>query len=39
MAGPRVQQDVGGFQSANSNQTYSIPIKKTRSDLNSAGGF
>lgn len=38
VAGTRVQQDVGGVQSAYSNQTYSIPAgAETRSALKRAG--
>ena len=38
MAGTRVQQDVGGVQSAYSDQTHSIPAgEETRSALNRAG--
>lgn len=38
VAGARVQQDVGGVQSAYADQTYAIPAAaKTRSALNSAG--
>lgn len=40
MAGTRVQQDVGGVQSAYSDQTYSIPAAaEIRSALYHAGWY